>query len=97
MRTFAHDTALPGGKYELGDIDPEGTAVSVPEKNRYVSIDGFLAEKRGVWRGRILQSAVKHDWKIVVLQIGLPIDRNKVRKLCILDPFLTGNSLIVTP
>lgn len=48
MRTFAHDTALPGGKYELGDIDPEGTAVSVPEKNRYVSIDGFLAEKRGV-------------------------------------------------
>lgn len=28
MRTYAQDTALPGGKYEEGDIDSEGTAVS---------------------------------------------------------------------
>jgi hypothetical protein len=27
MRTYAQDTALPGGKYEEGDIDAEGTAV----------------------------------------------------------------------
>jgi hypothetical protein len=30
-------------------------------------------------------------------QIGLPMDRDKVRKLCLLDAFLTGNGLIVTP
>lgn len=29
MRTYAQDTALPGGKYEEGDIDAEGTAVSL--------------------------------------------------------------------
>lgn len=28
MRTYAQDTALPGGKSEEGDIDAEGTAVS---------------------------------------------------------------------
>ena len=27
MRTYAQDTALPGGKYEEGDVDSEGTAV----------------------------------------------------------------------
>jgi coenzyme A diphosphatase NUDT7 len=30
MRTYAQDTALPGGKYEDGDIDAEGTAVRLP-------------------------------------------------------------------
>jgi hypothetical protein len=30
MRTYAKDTALPGGKYEEGDVDAEGTAVSPP-------------------------------------------------------------------
>lgn len=29
LRTYAHDTALPGGKYEEGDEDEEGTAVGV--------------------------------------------------------------------
>lgn len=28
MRSFAFDTALPGGKWEEGDADEEGTAVS---------------------------------------------------------------------
>lgn len=41
MRTFAHDTALPGGKYEPGDIDAEGTAVRVTRGNWHVSADGF--------------------------------------------------------
>nr|XP_031858243.1 uncharacterized protein CI109_006386 [Kwoniella shandongensis]KAA5525315.1 hypothetical protein CI109_006386 [Kwoniella shandongensis] len=62
MRTYAQDTALPGGKYEEGDVDEEGTA------------------RREAYE-----------------EIGLPIDHDKVRKLCLLDPFLTGNSLIVTP
>jgi len=29
MRTYAQDTALPGGKYEEGDVDSEGTAVGL--------------------------------------------------------------------
>lgn len=33
----------------------------------------------------------------LIPQIGLPMDRDKVRKLCLLDAFLTGNGLIVTP
>ncbi|OCF58704.1 hypothetical protein L486_03194 [Kwoniella mangroviensis CBS 10435] len=62
MRTYAHDTALPGGKYEEGDVDAEGTA------------------RREAYE-----------------EIGLPMDREKVRKLCELEKFITGNSLIVTP
>ncbi|ORY30329.1 NUDIX hydrolase domain-like protein [Naematelia encephala] len=62
MRSYAHDTALPGGKYEEGDEDEEGTA------------------RREAWE-----------------EIGLPMDRDTVRKLCLLDLFLTGNGLIVTP
>ncbi|WVF69695.1 hypothetical protein IAT40_004474 [Kwoniella sp. CBS 6097] len=62
MRTYAYDTALPGGKYEEGDVDAEGTA------------------RREAYE-----------------EIGLPMDREKVRLLCTLGPFLTGNSLIVTP
>jgi len=34
MRTYAQDTALPGGKYEEGDIDAEGTAVCPPSLSR---------------------------------------------------------------
>jgi coenzyme A diphosphatase NUDT7 len=30
MRSYASDTALPGGKYEPGDEDEEGTAVRLP-------------------------------------------------------------------
>ncbi|WRT64678.1 uncharacterized protein IL334_001612 [Kwoniella shivajii] len=62
MRTYAHDTALPGGKYEEGDVDPEGTA------------------RREAFE-----------------EIGLPMDREKVVKLCEMEKFMTGNSLIVTP
>ncbi|RSH92271.1 hypothetical protein EHS25_008686 [Saitozyma podzolica] len=62
MRSYASDTALPGGKYEDGDEDEEGTA------------------RREAYE-----------------EIGLPMDRDKVRKLCLLDAFLTGNGLIVTP
>ena len=30
-------------------------------------------------------------------QIGMPLDTEKIRFLCLLDQFLTGNSLVVTP
>ena len=30
-------------------------------------------------------------------QIGLSMDKSKVPLLCILEPFLAGNQLIVTP
>ncbi|ORX34002.1 NUDIX hydrolase domain-like protein [Kockovaella imperatae] len=62
MRTFAKDTALPGGKYEPGDKDEEATA------------------RREAFE-----------------EIGLPIGYERVRCLCLLDPFLTGIGLIVTP
>ena len=62
LRSYAHDTALPGGKHEAGDADEEGTA------------------RREAFE-----------------EIGLPMDRETVRCLCMLDPFLTGNDLIVTP
>ncbi|WVO16635.1 hypothetical protein L204_104314 [Cryptococcus depauperatus] len=62
MRTYAHDTALPGGKCEEGDLDAEDTA------------------RREAFE-----------------EIGLPMDRQKIRKLSLLDPYLTGNSLVVTP
>ena len=31
------------------------------------------------------------------MQIGLPLDRQRVPLLCILDPFLAANQLVVTP
>jgi coenzyme A diphosphatase NUDT7 len=62
MRSYASDTALPGGKYEDGDEDMEGTA------------------RREAFE-----------------EIGLCMDRAKVRRLCLLDVFLSGNGLIVTP
>ncbi|TXT13122.1 hypothetical protein VHUM_01523 [Vanrija humicola] len=62
LRTYAHDTALPGGKYEDGDENEEGTA------------------RREAYE-----------------EIGLPIDTEKVRCLTLLDPFVAGNQLIVTP
>lgn len=50
MRTFAHDTALPGGKYEPGDIDAEGTAVSVLEKINIFQLTAFIREERRMKR-----------------------------------------------
>ncbi|KAF8502860.1 hypothetical protein F5888DRAFT_1121528 [Russula emetica] len=34
---------------------------------------------------------------MVCAQIGLPQDKDKLPLLCILDPFLTGNEVLVTP
>ncbi|KAI0371495.1 hypothetical protein BV20DRAFT_941868 [Pilatotrama ljubarskyi] len=62
LRTYAGDTALPGGKWEPRDKSIEWTA------------------RREAFE-----------------EIGLPLDYKKVPLLCILDPFLAGNRLIVTP
>ncbi|KAI0650863.1 NUDIX hydrolase domain-like protein [Trametes meyenii] len=62
LRTYAGDTALPGGKWEPRDKSIEWTA------------------RREAYE-----------------EIGLPLDYKKVPLLCILEPFLAGNRLIVTP
>ena len=49
MRTYAADTALPGGKYENGDEGEEGTAVSGFHHLLNLSVLNY-AEKR-VLRG----------------------------------------------
>jgi hypothetical protein len=38
MRSYASDTALPGGKYEDGDEDEEGTAVGQGETGYHAGI-----------------------------------------------------------
>ncbi|KAI0774717.1 NUDIX hydrolase domain-like protein [Trametes elegans] len=62
LRTYAGDTALPGGKWEPRDKSIEWTA------------------RREAFE-----------------EIGLPVDYKKVPLLCILEPVLAGNRLIVTP
>ncbi|KAI8989843.1 NUDIX hydrolase domain-like protein [Trametes punicea] len=62
LRSYAGDTALPGGKWEPRDRSIEKTA------------------RREAYE-----------------EIGLPEDYKKVPLLCILEPFLARNQLIVTP
>ncbi|KAI0832854.1 NUDIX hydrolase domain-like protein [Trametes gibbosa] len=62
LRTYAGDTALPGGKWEPRDKSIEWTA---------------------------RREACE--------EIGLPPDYKRVPLLCVLEPFLAGNKLIVTP
>ncbi|KAI0722498.1 NUDIX hydrolase domain-like protein [Earliella scabrosa] len=62
LRTYAGDTALPGGKWEERDKSAEWTA------------------RREAFE-----------------EIGLPLDYQRVPTLCVLEPFLAGNRLIVTP
>ncbi|KAI0751196.1 NUDIX hydrolase domain-like protein [Daedaleopsis nitida] len=62
LRTYAGDTALPGGKWEDRDKSFEWTA------------------RREAFE-----------------EIGLPLDYKKVPTLCVLEPFLAGNRLVVTP
>ncbi|KAI0043466.1 hypothetical protein FA95DRAFT_1563263 [Auriscalpium vulgare] len=62
LRTYAGDTALPGGKVDPQDRTIEDTA------------------RREAFE-----------------EIGLPRDKHKVPLLCVLEPFLAGNQLLVTP
>ncbi|RPD67402.1 hypothetical protein L227DRAFT_538534 [Lentinus tigrinus ALCF2SS1-6] len=62
LRTYAGDTALPGGKWDETDKSLERTA------------------RREAFE-----------------EIGLPLDYTKVPTLCVLEPFLAGNRLVVTP
>jgi len=62
LRTYAGDTALPGGKADEKDRGPEETA------------------RREAFE-----------------EIGLTTDKSKVPLLCVLEPFLTGNGVLITP
>ncbi|KAI0303040.1 NUDIX hydrolase domain-like protein [Russula brevipes] len=62
LRSYAGDTALPGGRIDDEDKTIEDTA------------------RREAFE-----------------EIGLPQDKTKLPLLCILDPFLAGNEVLVTP
>ncbi|VDB90106.1 unnamed protein product [Peniophora sp. CBMAI 1063] len=62
LRSYAGDTALPGGK-----VDPEDE--SIEETARREALE----------------------------EIGLPRDKLRIPLLCVLDPFLAGNNILVTP
>ncbi|KAH9061983.1 NUDIX hydrolase domain-like protein [Lactarius vividus] len=62
LRSYAGDTALPGGKVDDEDETIEDTA------------------RREAFE-----------------EIGLPNDKTKLPLLCVLDPFLAGNQVLVTP
>ncbi|ETW83764.1 hypothetical protein HETIRDRAFT_314160, partial [Heterobasidion irregulare TC 32-1] len=62
LRTYAGDTALPGGKLDREDSTIEDTA------------------RREAYE-----------------EIGLPRDKQRIPLLCVLDPFLAGNEILVTP
>ncbi|KAF9647828.1 hypothetical protein BDM02DRAFT_3097512 [Thelephora ganbajun] len=62
LRTYAGDTALPGGKVDKRDRNAEETA------------------RREAFE-----------------EIGLATDKSKVPLLCVLEPFLAGNGVLITP
>jgi hypothetical protein len=68
---------------------------------RYPNCDrqGFPQETGSIRGGPIL--SVPHLYAgvcaEVVTQIGLPQDKGKLPLLCILDPFVAGNGVLVTP
>ncbi|KAI0030515.1 NUDIX hydrolase domain-like protein, partial [Vararia minispora EC-137] len=62
LRSYAGDTALPGGKVDPADESIEDTA------------------RREAFE-----------------EIGLPQNKDKIPLLCVLDPFLAGNNMLVTP
>ncbi|KIY68412.1 hypothetical protein CYLTODRAFT_421634 [Cylindrobasidium torrendii FP15055 ss-10] len=62
LRTYAGDTALPGGKVDPTDRTFEDTA------------------RREAYE-----------------EVGLPLDKRKVPLLCVLEPIMASNQLVVTP
>ncbi|TFY77616.1 hypothetical protein EWM64_g6393, partial [Hericium alpestre] len=62
LRSYAGDTALPGGRVDPSDVTLEDAA------------------RREAFE-----------------EIGLPIDKNKVPLLCVLEPFIAGAATLVTP
>ncbi|KAG6876372.1 hypothetical protein C0992_013179 [Termitomyces sp. T32_za158] len=98
MRSYAGDTSLPGGKAESDDRTIEDTAVSillnffVPERRHTDLRSAGKRLKRFVPCSILIEGFQAYDE-----QIGLPPDRKKVPLLCILEPYVAGNSTIVTP
>ena len=98
MRTYAGDTSLPGGKVDKKDSNAEETAVSVLNKvpPSPCLITCRIAE-RSVRGGGEISNILVIPTIIDVSQIGLSVDKSKVPLLCVLEPFLAGNGVLITP
>ncbi|KAL0950325.1 hypothetical protein HGRIS_010297 [Hohenbuehelia grisea] len=83
LRSYAGDTSLPGGKVDPEDKTFEDTAVSS-------SINCTA-------RFAVHTICLMYQRREAFEEIGLPPDRTKVPLLCVLEPFLASNQLIVTP
>ena len=96
LRTYAGDTALPGGKVERGDRSLEDTAV------RFIACVTFVELMRSRSDAKLSKRYVLQviDKKRIAQekdQIGLSLDKQKVPLLCVMEPFLARNALVVTP
>lgn len=77
LKSYAGDTALPGGKREKGDKSPEDTARrEAYEEVRSLTCVAFMLRR-------------PHSR----FQIGLPRDRRRIPLLCTLEPFCKHNSI----
>lgn len=63
MRTYAQDTALPGGKYEEGDNDSEGTAVCRHPQS------GADQQRREAYEEVLLTTRIATDERLAYLSI----------------------------
>ncbi|CAK5266316.1 unnamed protein product, partial [Mycena citricolor] len=98
LRSYAGDTALPGGKVDPDDGSLEDAAVSDPSLRRIRKPQSRSAGRHlrryacsGMMKGRFLNVCP------CMCQIGLPADKLKVPLLCILSPVVASNYLVVTP
>lgn len=78
MKSYAGDTALPGGKREKGDKSPEDTA----RREAYEEVR------------RLTYVAFVLRWPHSRSQIGLPCDRRRIPLLCTLEPFCKYKSIL---
>jgi len=65
MRSYASDTALPGGKYEPGDATPEDTAVSRSPSlhvKMQLTISGEKRMKRSADSAETTVARLMIDW-----------------------------------
>ncbi|KAH9065153.1 hypothetical protein EDB83DRAFT_2263938 [Lactarius deliciosus] len=97
LRSYAGDTALPGGRVDDVDETIEDTAVRTYLASPLLVLN--TTDSRG---GRHLRRFPHPTQCAVYLlmsrtQIGLPNDKTKLPLLCVLDPFLAGSQVLVTP
>lgn len=99
LRSYAGDTSLPGGKAEEQDRNIEDTAVWLSLSTLGRCLPRLFSEERLSKKyTRIFPISFRSLFlELISDQIGLSLDKQKVPLLCILEPFLAGNQLIVTP